>query len=82
MTAWICVYLLIGFYFAFITFISIEESGMNKDYFLFTLPSKMAFYLYSHPILYKLFIIIFGIGLCIIWPYILYTMYKNDDYEW
>lgn len=82
MVTWISIYLMIGFYFAFITFISMEESGINGDFILLNLPRKFSDYLYSHPYLIKLFFLFVGIALCVFWPYILFKIWKDNKYEW
>ena len=73
------IYLMIGFYLAFMIYCALEDEGVNGDHIIQYLPFKLATFLSEHPNYYVLFIILVAIIIITIWPYIMYIMWRNRD---
>lgn len=79
-TFWI-IYLMIGFYFAFMTYYEMEEEGITGEHILKMLPFRLSTWLYEHQNMYVLFIFTVAIFITIAWPYYLYLIWRNRNEE-
>ena len=73
------IYLMVGCYVAFMIHCGLEEDGINGDQLLPMLPYKIGLWLYQHPNLYQLFILAATITIILIWPYLIYQLWKHQD---
>lgn len=78
MTAFITIYLMIGFYFLFLTYCYIEDNNITSFDILQSLKPKLGDYLSKHIALFAMFLLATSVGICVLWPYVLYIIYRMN----
>lgn len=79
MATFITIYLMIGFYFAFMIYYELSETGITGSNILSMLPDRLATWLFEHSDAYVLLILFLAIGIVILWPYVIYLMWRNKN---